>query len=63
MPKLTLPEAQEIYANRAQFLKIEDYTDEELEATMQVLSKRLPLIYEYLNFIDCYFERRRRKSK
>lgn len=47
---------------RTQFKKIETYTDEELEATIAVLGDTLPEAYKYLNFIDAYFERRRRKE-
>lgn len=46
---------------RGQFKKIEAYTDEELSATISVLSDALPEAYKYLNFIDAYFEQRKRK--
>jgi hypothetical protein len=47
---------------RTQFKKIETYTDEELEATIAVLGDSLPEVFKYLNFIDAYFERRKRRE-
>lgn len=46
---------------RGAFKKIEDYSDDELNATIEVLAAQLPEAYRYLNFIDAYFERRRRR--
>lgn len=54
---------QAVYTDlRAQFKKIETYTDEELEATIAVLGDTLPEAFKYLNFIDAYFERRKRRE-
>lgn len=54
---------QDIYTDlRSQFKKIETYTDEELEATIAVLGDSLPEAFKYLNFIDAYFERRKRRD-
>lgn len=46
---------------RTQFKRIENYTDEELEATIAVLGSKEN--YLILNFIDAYFERRERKRR
>lgn len=55
-------EAQEIYHNlRTQFKRIENYSDDELEATIAVLGTKEN--YALLNFIDAYFERRKRRLK
>lgn len=48
---------------QGQFKKIEKYTDQELDATVAVLGQSLPSAYQYLNFIDAYFERRARKAR
>ena len=48
-------------ALRGQFKKIENYSDDELSATVSVLADALPEAYKYLNFIDAYFEQRKRK--
>jgi hypothetical protein len=53
---------QAVYAEIPQFTKIKDYTDEQLEATIKVLSAKLPSAFQYLNFIDAYFEKRLRKQ-
>lgn len=53
----------ETYLNlRGLFKRIDAYTDEELDATIAVLGSELPDAYRILNFIDAYFERRRRKD-
>lgn len=61
MTKLSKLQAQTIHGNlQGQFKRIEDYSDEELEATLIVLGNNET--YKLLNFIDAYFERRRRRQ-
>lgn len=65
MPQLSEAEKRHlrtVFANKRAFLKIEDYTDEELDATILVIGERHSFAFALLNFIDCYFERRRRKQ-
>lgn len=45
------------------FTKIRDYTAEELDATIACIAdEEGEKIYKLLNFVDAYFERRRRKE-
>lgn len=46
---------------RNSFKRIENYTDEELAAVIAVYGADLPHAFQYLNFIDSYFEQRKRK--
>jgi hypothetical protein len=60
--KINPQRAAEVYAElRDKFKTITAYTDEELDATIHVLGNKYPFAYEILNFIDAYFERRKRK--
>lgn len=66
MPKSATHEQHAIYNNLhtgpRKFTTITNYTNAELDATIAVLAeKHGEILYEYLNFIDAYFERRTRK--
>lgn len=61
MPKATDHQIDLYNSLQGQFKKIENYTDDELKAVIAVLASTLPEAYKYLNFIDAYFEQRRRK--
>lgn len=51
------------YSNlQGAYKRIKDYSEAELDATIAVLAAKLPNAYEYLNFIDAYFERRDRRN-
>jgi hypothetical protein len=57
------PETIEVYQNmRGLFKRIDAYTDAELDATIAVLGSELPDAFRYLNLIDAYMERRKRKD-
>lgn len=54
-------EAIELYNSlRGSYKRIAEYSDDELEATIAVLGS--PDYYRVLNFIDAYFERRKRRE-
>lgn len=44
------------------YTKIEDYTNAELASTIRVLAYKYPDAYDMLNFVDAYFELRKRKK-
>ena len=48
---------------REEYRRIVDYTDKELDAAIAVLGYMHPDAWEILNFVDAYFERRKRKDK
>jgi len=48
---------------RENYTKIEDYTDKELASTIRVLAYKHPPAFEILNFVDAYFELRKRQKK
>lgn len=63
MPKNPTPTQFQIYSNlQGAYKRIENYSEAELDATIAVLAAKLPNAYEYLNFIDAYFERRNRRN-
>lgn len=63
MPKSPTREQVDTYNEvRRSFKRIEDYTDEELAAVIAVVPFNHSIAYELLNFVDCYFEKRRRKQ-
>lgn len=63
MGKAPTDDQRSIYAClRGSYKRIEEYTDEELEAVKVVVPSKYPAAWELLNFVDCYFEARKRKQ-
>lgn len=58
----SLQKKQKIYDElKTKRIRIENYSDEELDAVITILGIHHPEYYQILNFVDSYFEKRRRR--